>query len=91
MGLKEMRAATRRERGVSPAHLGRSSCPSYAATSEDAVIRTIIVFFFLVLLGLALFPFDNEDARDSFWIGAHKAITALEREREYNTNYRLQK
>lgn len=36
-GLKEMRAWTRRERGVSPTHLGRSSFPSsYSLICTDA-------------------------------------------------------
>lgn len=73
MGLKEMRAPTTRDRGVSPAHLGRSSCPSsYVATSDDAAIRTVNDRFVLGLLASA------QKARDSFWVGAHSAIEARE-------------
>lgn len=77
MGLKEMRAPTRRDRGVSPAHLGRSSCPSsYVATSDDAAILTVVDCFVLVLLVSA------QKARDSFWVGVHSAIAAREEETE---------
>lgn len=77
-----MIAPTSRDKGVSPAQLGRSSCPSsYAAisppplldTSDDAVLTTTESLLLHIPLILASDPL-AEKTTERFCAGAHNAI-----------------
>ena len=77
-GLKEMRAWTRRERGVSPTHLGRSSFPSsYPPICTNAATWTAQCRpLGGRAVGVVALPL-REITAERFWSGNDRAIVVL--------------